>query len=102
MQELFNFFQEMKSDPEANWDMISRAESICEKRAMRIKRNEDEIRKYVEKRKEREMKDDKVKGEVNSMLILLFLMLMLSDDDDKDDINFADIFALRNFMRPKF
>ena len=100
MQELFDFFQEMKSDPKANADLIARAEKLCEKRALRIKRNEDEIREFAEKLEEKE-KEKKEKSNRNSMLILLFLMILIDDDDD-DEINFDDIFSPKNTMKPKF
>ena len=100
MQELFNFFEEMKADPESDPDMIERAEKLCEKRALRIKRNEDEIREFAEKLEEKE-REKKEKSNRNSMLILLFLMILLDDDND-DEINFSDIFSSRNRMKPKF
>lgn len=80
-------------------NIIKKLEDLIEKRAMRILRDGDEIRAFVEKRMETQRKDQKT---LETNAILMFFLLILIGESHNDEIGFADIFKPRPVDRPRF
>ena len=89
-------------DQGASPKLIDHIEKIIEKRSLRIKRNEDEIREFVKNRKEQEDEERKKSAEHTRFLILIFLMLLAEEDRPDDEIGMRDLFPGAFDDRPSF
>ena len=100
MHELQALLANLK-DEGAPANIIKNLENLIEKRAMRIIRDGDEIRAFVEKRMETQQTDQKTL-ETNAILMFFLLILIGESNKDKDEIGFSDIFKPRAVDRPRF
>jgi hypothetical protein len=86
MKELMELLQTLKSEGAPD-KVIQEIEQIIERRALRIKRHEDDIRRWIAEREQQQKKDKKS----FDFLLLLFLLLLLDSDKPDDEFCIHDL-----------
>jgi hypothetical protein len=89
MKELMELLQTLKLEG-APAKVIQEIELIIERRALRIKRHEEEIRRWIWEKEQQQAQQKKDKKSFG-FLLLLFLLLLLDSDKPEDEFCIYDL-----------